>query len=129
MFKNYKRKINYLIKLGRYDRPTGAFLLMWPCFWGALSNFESQLILLNPLIFFFVGSFVMRGAGCCINDFFDRNIDRLVEKTKSRPLAQNKFLVSEAFIFVFVQLFLGLMIILQFDFEVIVLGFLLFFFL
>ena len=123
MFKKYKQKINYLIKLGRYDNPTGALLLMWPCFWGALAQFENQLILLKPLILFLIGSFIMRGAGCCINDLFDRNIDKLVERTKSRPLAQNKLTVSEALIFIFIQLFLGLIIILQFDSKIIALGF------
>ena len=49
----------------------------------------------------------MRGAGCCINDLFDRNIDKLVERTKSRPLAQNNLKISEALIFIFIQLFLG----------------------
>ena len=42
MFKKYKQKINYLIKLGRYNSPTGALLLMWPCFWGTLAQFENQ---------------------------------------------------------------------------------------
>ena len=60
MFKKYKQKINYLIKLGRYDNPTGALLLMWPCFWGTLAQFENQLILLKPLILFLIGSFIMR---------------------------------------------------------------------
>ena len=96
---------------------------MWPCFWGTLAQFENQLILLKPLILFLAGSFIMRGAGCCINDLFDRNIDKLVERTKSRPLAQNKLTVSEALIFIFFQLFLGLIIILQFDFKIIVMGF------
>ena len=123
MFKKYKQKINYLIKLGRYDNPTGALLLMWPCFWGTLAQFESQLILLKPLILFLIGSFIMRGAGCCINDLFDRNIDKLVERTKSRPLAQNKLTVSEALIFILFQLFLGLIIILQFDSKIIIMGF------
>ena len=122
MFKKYKQKINYLIKLGRYNSPTGALLLMWPCFWGTLAQFENQLILLKPLVLFLFGSFIMRGAGCCINDLFDRNIDKLVERTKSRPLAQKKLKISEALTFIFFQLFLGLIIILQFDSEIIIMG-------
>ena len=122
MFKKYKQKINYLIKLGRYNNPAGALLLMWPCFWGTLAQFENQLILLEPLILFLFGSFIMRGAGCCINDLFDRNIDKLVERTKSRPLAQNSLKISEALIFIFIQLLLGLIIILQFDFKIIIMG-------
>ena len=122
MFKKYKQKINYLIKLGRYNSPSGALLLMWPCFWGTLAQFENQFILLKPLILFLMGSFIMRGAGCCINDLFDRNIDKLVERTKSRPLAQNSLKISEALIFIFIQLLLGLIIILQFDFKIIIMG-------
>ena len=122
MFKKYKQKINYLIKLGRYNNPAGALLLMWPCFWGTLAQFENQLILLEPLILFLFGSFIMRGAGCCINDLFDRNIDKLVERTKSRPIAQNSLKISEALVFIFFQLLLGLIIILQFDFKIIIMG-------
>ena len=122
MFKKYKQKINHLIKLGRYNNPAGALLLMWPCFWGTLAQFENQLILLESLILFLFGSFIMRGAGCCINDLFDRNIDKLVERTKSRPLAQNSLKISEALIFIFIQLLLGLIIILQFDFKIIIMG-------
>ena len=123
MFKKYKKKINYLIKLGRYNSPEGAFLLMWPCFWGALTKFENYLVLLESLILFSLGSFIMRGAGCCINDLFDRKIDKLVERTKYRPLAQNKLKISEALIFIFIQLLLGLIIILQFNSKIIVMGF------
>jgi 4-hydroxybenzoate polyprenyltransferase len=65
----------------------------------------------------------MRGAGCCINDLFDRKIDKLVERTKYRPLAQNKLKVSEALIFIFIQLLIGLIIILQFNSKIIVMGF------
>ncbi len=126
MFKNLREKCNNLIKLGRYNRPTGAFLLMWPCFWGALSSLSIEVKLFKYLILFFVGAFVMRGVGCCINDFFDMKIDRLVKRTKNRPLANGKVSINEAFIFVIIQLILGLIILLQFDFEVIILGFFIF---
>ena len=122
MFKKYKIKINYLIKLGRYNSPEGALLLMWPCFWGTLTKFENYSILVEPLILFALGSLVMRGAGCCINDLFDRKIDKLVERTKYRPLAQNKLKTSEVLIFIFLQLLIGLVIILQFDFKIIIMG-------
>ena len=122
MFKNLFEKCKSLLILGRYNNPAGALLLMWPCFWGTLAQFENQLILLEPLILFLFGSFIMRGAGCCINDLFDRNIDKLVERTKSRPIAQNSLKISEALVFIFFQLLLGLIIILQFDFKIIIMG-------
>lgn len=111
------------MKLGRYNSPEGALLLMWPCFWGALAKFENYFFLLESLFLFSLGSFVMRGAGCCINDLFDRKIDKLVERTKYRPLAQNKLKIGEALIFVFIQLLIGLIIILQFDSKIIIMGF------
>jgi len=95
------------MKLGRYNSPEGALLLMWPCFWGALAKFENYFFLLESLFLFSLGSFVMRGAG----------------RTKYRPLAQNKLKISEALIFVFIQLLIGLIIILQFDSKIIIMGF------
>ncbi len=124
MFKKLTKKINYLIKLGRYNNPEGALLLMWPCFWGALANFQNTLILIESLFLFSLGSLVMRGAGCCINDIFDRKIDKLVKRTKQRPLAQKKLNIIEVLIFTVLQLLLGLLIIVQFDLKIIIMGFL-----
>ena len=58
--------------LGRYNYPIGAFLLMFPCFWGTFYRINPAENLIEIIVLFFIGSFVMRGAGCCINDFFDR---------------------------------------------------------
>ena len=89
MFRKLKKKINILLVLGRYNYPTGAFLLMWPCFWGVLysPNFGGEY--LYTLFLLFMGSFIMRGAGCCINDFFDKDLDKKITRTKNRPLAKN----------------------------------------
>ena len=75
------------LKLIRIDRPTGTFLLLWPCLWGqALATAPGTLV--DPVLVakFALGSLVMRGAGCIVNDLWDRDIDARVERTKGRPL-------------------------------------------
>ena len=73
MYFSISNKIKVLLELGRYNYPTGAFLLMWPCFWGVLyqPNFDQDL--LKFLGLFIIGSFVMRGVGCTINDFLTKS--------------------------------------------------------
>ena len=123
MFKKITKKSKNLLILGRYNNPVGAFLLMWPCYWGALSNSSLNASLLQCLILFTLGSFVMRGAGCCINDIFDRDFDRKIKRTKKRPLASGSLNVLESIIFTVFQLLIGLIIVLQFETNVIILSF------
>ena len=122
MFKKITKKSKNLLILGRYNNPVGAFLLMWPCYCGALSNSSLNTSLLQCLILFTLGSFVMRGAGCCINDIFDRDFDRKIKRTKKRPLASGSLNVLESIIFTVFQLLLGLIILLQFETNVIILS-------
>jgi len=123
MFKKIIGKCKNLLILGRYDNPTGALLLMWPCFWGVLS-FKSQLDhIFASLSLFVIGSFVMRGAGCCVNDLFDKNFDKYVQRTKDRPLASGKVKNYEAILFICFQLFIGLMVVKQFNWQVILFSF------
>ena len=126
MFRKLKKKINILLVLGRYNYPTGAFLLMWPCFWGVLynPNFESDYLL--TLFLLFIGSFVMRGAGCCINDFFDKDLDKKVKRTKNRPLAKNLLSHIDVLCFIVFQLILGLLILVNFNAKVIFFSLLIF---
>ena len=123
MFKKITKKSKNLLILGRYNNPVGAFLLMWPCYWGALSNSGLNASLLQCLFLFTLGSFVMRGAGCCINDIFDRDFDRKIKRTKKRPLASGSLNVLESIIFTVFQLLLGLIVLLQFETNVIILSF------
>ncbi len=124
MFKKIKEKCKNLLILGRYNNPSGAFLLMWPCYWGLFSYISDNQNLFFYLINFSIGAFVMRGAGCCINDIFDKDFDKKIERTKNRPIASGLITINEAIIFVFLQLFLGLIILLQFEKIVIIMGFL-----
>ena len=126
MFRKLKKKINILLVLGRYNYPTGAFLLMWPCFWGVLynPNFESDYLL--TLFLLFIGSFVMRGAGCCINDFFDQDLDKKIKRTKNRPLAKNLLSHIDVLCFIVFQLILGFLILVNFNAKVIFFSLLIF---
>ena len=122
MFKNLFEKCKSLLILGRYNNPAGAILLMWPCYWGALANMNSEHII-HALIFFTLGSFVMRGAGCCINDIFDKKFDEKIKRTRSRPLASGLLSIREALGFIIFQLLIGLLIVLQFKLSVILISF------
>ena len=87
-------------------------LLVWPC-WFALAIFSITDIKLY--ILFFLGSFFMRSAGCIINDYFDRYIDRSVERTSNRPLAKKSLSLFKVFILLIILLFFSLIILLQFN--------------
>jgi 4-hydroxybenzoate polyprenyltransferase len=99
--------------LGRWDRPIGTWLLLWPCFWStALAAPAGAPPDASLLALFGVGAFAMRGAGCTINDLWDRDIDRQVERTRNRPLASGALGVGEAVGFLGAQLSAGLAVLL-----------------
>jgi 4-hydroxybenzoate polyprenyltransferase len=106
------------LRLSRFDRPIGSWLLLMPCWWsaalaaGIIGNI-SQLPLVIAL--FFVGAFVMRGAGCTWNDITDRDLDALVERTRSRPIPAGQVSVPQAVVFLVVQVLAGLAVLLQFN--------------
>ena len=123
MFKKLIEKSKTLLLLGRYNYPTGAFLLMWPCFWGVVYEINLEKNILLTLFLLAIGSLTMRGAGCCINDFFDKDFDKKVLRTKNRPLAKGILSKKEAIIFIFFQMIIGLMIVIQFNIKVILFSF------
>src|ERR1700740_3114959 len=90
------------LRLARFDRPIGSWLLLMPCWWSAalaagIARDVSQLPLV--IVLFFIGAFVMRGAGCTWNDITDRDLDARVERTRSRPLPAGQVSVAQAFAF------------------------------
>ncbi|MFL6837400.1 MAG: 4-hydroxybenzoate octaprenyltransferase [Bradyrhizobium sp.] len=106
------------LRLSRFDRPIGSWLLLMPCWWSAaLAAGVAQEIRQLPLAFvlFFIGAFVMRGAGCTWNDITDRDLDARVERTRSRPIPAGQVSVTQAFIFLVVQALIGLLVLLQFN--------------
>lgn len=88
-------RLGYYGQLIRFDRPVGTYLLLWPVFW-ALWIASEGIPDSKLLIIFALGTFLMRSAGCAINDFADRKIDGHVERTKNRPLATGKITAKEA---------------------------------
>ena len=88
-------KLKLYAELIRFNRPIGTYLLLWPTLW-ALWFAAKGLPELKILIIFCLGVFLMRSAGCAINDYADRDIDLHVERTKNRPLTSGKISANEA---------------------------------
>src|SRR6476469_3097504 len=106
------------LRLSRLDRPIGSWLLLMPCGWSAalaagISGDIGQLPLV--LILFFIGAFIMRGAGCTWNDITDRDLDARVERTRSRPIPSGQVSVRQAAAFLILQALIGLLVLLQFN--------------
>src|ERR1700730_1728957 len=106
------------LRLPRLDRPIGSWLLLMPCWWSAalaagVIGDLSQLPF--TIVAFFIGAFVMRGAGCTWNDITDRDLDALVERTRSRPIPAGQVSVPQAAAFLVVQALIGLVVLLQFN--------------
>ena len=106
------------LRLCRLDRPIGSWLLLMPCWWSAaLAAGVVRDVGRLPfiLLLFFVGAFVMRGAGCTWNDITDRDLDARVERTRSRPIPAGQVSVPQAAAFLVVQALIGLAVLLQFN--------------
>ncbi|KAI3821837.1 hypothetical protein L1987_09410 [Smallanthus sonchifolius] len=100
--------------LARLDKPIGTWLLAWPCMWSiTLAAPPGHLPDLKMMALFGCGAFLLRGAGCTINDLLDRDIDTKVERTKSRPIASGALTPFQGVSFLGIQLLLGLGILLQ----------------
>jgi 4-hydroxybenzoate polyprenyltransferase len=105
------------LRLARLDRPIGSWLLLMPCWWSVglagirVEHFPS----LWHIVLFFIGAFAMRGAGCTWNDLVDRNLDGLVERTRSRPIPSGQVTVAQATAFMVAQALIGLLVLIQFN--------------
>ena len=91
------RRIDAYERLIRLDKPIGTLLLLWPTLW-ALWLASSGMPRLDHFLIFFVGTVLMRSAGCAINDYADRSFDPMVERTRRRPLAAGEIAPREALI-------------------------------
>ncbi|CAK8542055.1 unnamed protein product [Lathyrus sativus] len=101
-------------QLARLDKPIGTWLLLWPCVWSiTLAAPPGHLPDFKMLSLFGCGAFLLRGAGCTINDLIDRDIDTKVERTKLRPVASGLLTPFQGLSFLGFQLLLGLGILLQ----------------
>ena len=109
------------LRLMRLDRPIGTWLLLFPCWWSiALASPRWPDLWLMAL--FALGSLIMRGAGCTINDLADHEFDAKVARTAARPIPSGAVSVKQAFAFLGLQLALGLAILLQLNGAAVVMG-------
>ena len=111
---------NFFILI-RINKPTGIWLLMFPTFW-ALIMASGGKINIQLFILFAFGSFIMRSAGCIINDIIDKKIDSNITRTKNRPLASGSLNNSDALILLIIFLSIGLSILLSLNTNCIILG-------
>jgi 4-hydroxybenzoate polyprenyltransferase len=102
--------------LARWHRPVGTLLLMFPCWWGIV-YFGRQDFFFENLMWLTLGAAAMRGAGCCVNDWFDQEFDRQIHRTRNRPLAQNQLTAYRVFLFLGLHLLIGLIVLWQFPFR------------
>lgn len=106
------QKIRLFIRLMRLDKPIGIFLLLWPtlmALWIA-GNGKPNLKVVG---IFILGTIIMRSAGCVINDVFDRQFDRFVERTKNRPLTIRALSTAEALFAFFTLILMAFVLVLQ----------------
>lgn len=112
-------------ELTRMDKPTGTIYLLLPCLWSTVmaASMVTPVAPISSVLYmstlFATGAFVMRGAGCTINDLWDRNIDNKVTRTRFRPLARRAVTPTNAVLFTGAQLLTGLAILVQFPVGVI----------
>jgi len=106
------------LRLARFDRPIGVWLLLLPCWWGvglAEVSRASPYPSLWLLVLFAIGALVMRAAGCAYNDYVDRDYDAKVSRTASRPIPSGQITPGAALVFAAVCSFAGLMVLIQFN--------------
>ena len=118
-------KLKIIIQLIRLNKRIGIMLLFWPCLWGLTLGYyfnDEASIYIKYIILFFLGSVLMRSAGCIFNDIVDKDFDKKVERTKTRPIASEKISVFESIIYIIVLCLLSLFLLLQFNKLTIILG-------
>ena len=112
-------QLNLFIELTRLKKPIGYLLLFWPCAWGLtlIYDFTSKLnIYFYYLVLFFLGSVLMRSAGCIVNDILDRKFDKKVKRTKNRPIASGKIKVQIGFLYAFILCLLAFLVLINFNY-------------
>ena len=112
------KQLNLFIELTRIKKPIGFMLLFWPCAWGLTlaydfsNNLNSYFFYLS---LFFLGSVLMRSAGCIVNDILDKEFDKKVSRTKDRPLASGKISIKLGLVYAVFLCFLALLVLLNFN--------------
>ena len=112
------KQLNLFIELTRLKRPIGFMLLFWPCAWGLTLAYDFSKNLNDYFFYlslFFLGSVLMRSAGCIVNDISDKEFDKKVERTKNRPLASNKVSIKLAIFYSIILCALAFLVLINFN--------------
>ena len=107
------KKYHKWIRLGRFDRPIGSWLLLLPCLWTLPIFLNSITDILEIYFIFIIGAFSMRAAGCTINDLWDKDIDKKISRTRHRPIASGEVSTKEGFGFLTMLLTISLLCLLN----------------
>ena len=112
-------QLKLFIELARLKKPIGYMLLFWPCAWGLTISYDFSNSLNKYffyIILFFLGSVLMRSAGCIVNDILDRKFDKRVSRTKNRPIASGKISVKLGLIYAAFLCLLALFVLINFNY-------------
>mgnify|MGYP001391601682 CR=1 FL=1 len=118
-------QLNIFIQITRLKKPIGYMLLFWPCAWGLSLAYDFKQSLNNYFFYltlFFLGSVLMRSAGCIVNDILDKEFDKRVERTKERPLASGKISWLVALTYSLILCIIALFVLLNFNLYTIILA-------
>ncbi len=111
-------QVKHFVELTRLKKPIGFMLLFWPCAWGLTLAYDFSKGLNEYffyLILFFLGSILMRSAGCIVNDILDKEFDAKVKRTKNRPIASGKVSIKLASIYAFTLCVLAFLVLINFN--------------
>jgi len=112
------KQLNLFIELIRLKKPIGFMLLFWPCAWGLTLAYDFSDNLNNYFFYltlFFLGSVLMRSAGCIVNDILDKEFDKKVSRTKDRPIASEKISIKLGLTYIIYLCFMALLVLLNFN--------------
>jgi 4-hydroxybenzoate polyprenyltransferase len=112
------KQLNLFIELIRLKKPIGFMLLFWPCAWGLTLAYDFSNNLNNYFFYlslFFLGSVLMRSAGCIVNDISDKEFDKKVKRTKNRPIASNKISVKLGIFYTTILCLLSFLVLINFN--------------
>ena len=112
------KNLKLFVELTRLNKPIGYMLLFWPCVWGLtlVYDFNGEIITyIKYLFFFFLGSVLMRSAGCIVNDIADKNFDKKVKRTKYRPIASGKVSIILALFYTATLCIIAFLVLIQFN--------------
>ena len=119
------KQLNLFIELTRLKKPIGFMLLFWPCAWGLTIayDFSNNIkFYFFYLLLFFLGSILMRSAGCIVNDIMDEKLDKKVERTKNRPIASGRVSKELGLIYAIILCLLAFLILINFNWFTIILA-------